>query len=572
MRPPVLRLYADEIVVDNFAGGGGASTGIEWAIRRSPDIAINHDAEAIAMHRANHPSTEHYCESVWTVDPVKACRGRRVGLAWFSPDCTFHSKARGGKPFRDRKKANQRRGLAGVVVRWARKVKPRIICLENVEEFKDWGPLLKNGKPCKKRRGEYFRRWWRDLERAGFKGACWELRACDYGSPTTRKRLFCVFRSDGIAPRKPVPTHGPGRLPYRTAAECIDWSIPTRSIFNRKKALSANTEKRIARGLQKFVFECPAPFLVPLTHGGDARVHPIDEPMRTITGAHRGEHAVVAPIIARIGQQGGNGKYSNDAREPLTAITTKGEHLLVAPTLIQTSWGERKGQKPRIVDLHAPLGTVMAEGVKVGVVHAWLAKHFGGEHENGTAKARPGKDAREPMDTITARDHHGVVATHLVKLRGGFKDHVNTAQSVEAPMPTLTANGNHVAEVRAFLIKYYSSGDGGADQGQQLGLPLHTVPTKARFGVVTIHGVDYQIVDIQMRMVTPRELYNAHRFPRDYQIDIELGETVTKKGKRKVKKLSAEAKVRMVGNSVPPDMACAVAAAQLYEDAVEMAA
>jgi len=276
MRPPLLRLEVDEIVVDNFAGGGGASTGLEWAIKRSPDIAINHDPKAIAMHRANHPNTEHYCESVWDVDPVKACRGRRVGLAWFSPDCTFHSKARGGKPFRDRKKANRRRGLAGVVVRWARlerPIKPRIICLENVEEFKDWGPLLKNGKICQKRKGSYFRRWVRDLERAGFKVKWWLLRACDYGAPTTRKRLFVV-----------------------------------------------------------------------------------------------------------------------------------------------------------------------------------------------------------------------------------------------------------------------------------------------------------QIVNICMRMVKPRELFNAHRFPRDYQIDIAVGETVTKKGKRKVKKLSAEAQVRMVGNSVPPDLACAVAAAQLYENAQEMAA
>ena len=302
-RPPTLRLHlADaELIIDNFAGGGGASLGIEMATGRSPDIAVNHDAEAIAMHKANHPRTRHLCEDVFDVDPRKVCGGRPVGLAWFSPDCTFHSKARGAKPFRDRERARRRRGLAGVVIRWARAVRPRVIFLENVEEWKDWGPLLASGKPDPSRRGLTFRRWCAQLENAGYTLDMRELRACDYGAPTIRKRLFVIARCDGQPIVWPQPTHGPGRaLPFRVAAECIDWSHPCPSIFDRKKPLADKTLRRIARGIMRFVVESPRPFIVPLTHGrlNDSAPHSVDEPLRTVTAAHRGELALIRPFIS----------------------------------------------------------------------------------------------------------------------------------------------------------------------------------------------------------------------------------------------------------------------------------
>ena len=511
MRPPVLRIHTDEVVVDNFAGGGGASTGIEWALGRSPDIAVNHDHEAIAMHRANHPSTRHFCESVWDIDPKKVTGGKRVALAWFSPDCTFHSKARGAKPFRDRDAAKRRRGLAWVVVRWARSVKPRVICLENVEEFQNWGPLLDDGRPCPLRRGFTFRRWIAQLRNCGYEVEARELRACDYGAPTTRKRLFIVARSDGRPIVWPEPTHGPGRLPYRTASECIDWSLPCPSIFDRKRPLAENTLRRIARGLRRYVLEAGEPFIVPVkTWGG-----------------------------------GGNGPSS--IRAPLRTITTskRGEFALVAPTLIQSSWGEREGQAPRILDLHRPLGTVVAGGVKHALVAAFLAKHYGG-HEG------PGTPLQRSFDTVTTVDHHALVTSHLLKLRGGLDDHDVTAQDLRAPAPTVTAGGTHLAEVRAFLLSYY-----GSPVDAQLGLPLHTITTKHRFGLVTVHGHEYVIADIGMRMLEPPELFAAQSFPPDYVIaPLVDGEPLTK-----------TAQVRMCGNAVPPVLPEAIVRAQFTEQA-----
>lgn len=542
MRPPVLRLHAEELIVDNFAGGGGASTGIEWALGRSPDIAVNHDPEALGLHAANHPSTRHLCEDVFDVDPRKVCGGRPVGLAWFSPDCTFFSKARGAKPFRDKNKARRRRGLAGVVIRWAASVRPRVIAMENVEEFQDWGPLGEDGLPDPERRGFNFRRWWARLENLGYKLELRQLRACDYGAPTTRRRLFIIARCDGLPISWPSPTHGPGLVPYRTAAECIDWSIPVKSIFERKKPLAEATLRRIARGLKRYVFEAAQPFVIPLTHQGDRRAHPMDEPLPTITGAHRGELALVSPYVARIGQTGGNGKYVNGADEPLTTITTKGEHLLVAPTMIQTGWGEREGQAPRCLDLHAPVGTLMAEGNKHALVAAFLARHYGG-HEND------GAPLQLSMPTVTARDHHALVTSNLVHLRGTCAD----GKPVTEPVPTLTAGGNHIAEVRAFLLKYYST-----DQDPQLGLPLHTITTKARFGLVTVSigGHEYAIVDIGMRMLAPHELFRAQGFGEGYLTSVEV----------KGKPLTKEAQIRLVGNSVSPPVAAALVRAQFAEE------
>jgi DNA (cytosine-5)-methyltransferase 1 len=540
MRPPILRLHTDELIVDNFAGGGGASTGIEWALGRSPDIAVNHDPEAIAMHAANHPTTRHYCESVWEVDPKVVCAGRPVGLAWFSPDCKHFSKAKGGKPVE-----KKIRGLAWVVTRWARAVRPRVIILENVEEFQDWGPLTDDNRPDPLRRGFTFRRWMAQLRNCGYEVEARELRACDYGAPTSRKRLFVVARCDGAPIVWPRPTHGRGLEPYRTAAECIDWSLPCPSIFERDRPLAENTLRRIARGIRKYVIEAAQPFIVPVAHAGDSRTHSIAEPFRTITGAHRGEHALVEPFLVEYhsGRRPGDDRVKG-LDDPLPVQSTANRFGLVSPTLIQTSWGERRGQAPRVPGLHKPLGTIMAGGGKHALVAAFLAKHYGG-HEG------PGTPLPEPVGTVTAQDHHALVASHLVKLQGGASDHQVTAAALEQPMPTVTAGGNHLFEVRAFLLKYY-----GCDQNPQLGLPLHTVTTKHRFGLVTVHGIDYAIVDIGMRMLTPRELFRAQGFRDSYQIELEVNG----------RPLSKSAQVRLCGNSVNPELSEALAGANAAEE------
>lgn len=534
-----MRLHAEPLIVDNFAGGGGASLGIEMALGRGPDLAVNHDEEAVALHAENHPETRHFCESVWRVDPVNACMGRPVGLAWFSPDCTHFSKAKGGKP-----RSKKIRGLAWVVVRWAKAVRPAVIVLENVEEFATWGPVLPDGKPCPARRGRTFCAWRRKLERLGYVVQHRELRACDYGAPTIRKRLFVIARCDEQPIIWPEPTHGPGRpLPYRTAADCIDWSIPCPSIFERSKPLVEKTQARIARGIVRFVIDNPEPFIVLVSPGGDHRVHSIREPVRTVTGAHRGEFALCAPYITPYygGESGERRGAAVDA--PLPTVTTARRHALVAPTLVQTGYGERPGQEPRALDLHETLGTVVGCGIKHALVSSFLAKRFGGNET-------PGSRLDEPMHTVTARDHHALVASSLVKLHGSCRD----GQPVTEPMPTVHAQGTHVAEVRAFLTKYY-----GRCVGQKLDDPAHTITGKPRFGLVTVAGEDYAIADIGMRMLVPRELYRAQGFPDSYRIDVEL------RGKR----LTKEAQIRMVGNSVCPPLAAAIIRANCAHLAVE---
>lgn len=688
-----------ELIVDNFAGGGGASTGIEMAIGRSVDIAINHDPNAIAMHTTNHPDTLHYCESVFDIDPVAATAGRPVGLAWFSPDCRHFSKAKGSKPVK-----KEIRGLAWIVIRWALRTRFRCGMLENVEEFKTWGPLVAdadgNERPCPARSGETFAAFvsmlttgidaghpalaeccevlgiaagsddhQRLVAGLGYVVDHRELRACDYGAPTIRRRFFMVMRCDGIPVAWPEATHGDpkspavqaGKLkPWRTAAECIDWSIPCPSIFERQRPLAENTLKRIARGIQRFVLDNPAPFIVKCNHTttkgkydcfrgqgleaplqtitktpGYALVAPhitkfrtgatgqeCDAPISTITagsserpggnghalgmveaklapfiaGAGGSEYqgkprpadqplhtvlkeshaALVTPYIARIGQTGfGGDRMAYDAQDPLTTITSKAEHLLVAPviarqfgnsvghgadepngtitaggggksqlvsaTLIQTGYGERVGQAPRVPGLGKPLGTVVAGGCKHAVVSAFLAKHFGGNYTG------PGVALDEPAHTVTTTDHHALVSSHLIKLRGTCKD----GQPVTEPMPTITAGGLHIGEVRAFLLKYY----GNEKEGLNIGDPLHTVTSRDRFGLVTVEGVDYQIVDIGMRMLQPHELYAAQGFPGWYIIDQDY---------RGVK-YAKDKQVARCGNAVPPPFAEALVRANLPE-------
>lgn len=398
-----------EIIVDNFAGGGGASTGIEMATGLSVDIAINHDPAAIAMHKANHPDTEHYCESVWDVDPVKACKGRKVGLAWFSPDCKHFSKAKGGKPV-----DKNIRGLAWIAVKWAIAVKPRVIMLENVEEFKTWGPLTKEGYPDERMKGKTFESFVKALESLGYQVEFKELRACDYGAPTIRKRFFMIARCDGKQIEWPKPTHGdPNSLevqasrlkPWRTASEIIDWNIGTPSIFQRKKPLSENTMRRIARGIKKFVIDSENPFIAPIetmtanflssyyteTEKNQVRGLTMNEPLHTITaGGNR--FALVSAFLAKH-YGGGYTGSGNHLKEPLSTVTTVDHNALVTAHIMQ-NYSSSFGQS-----IKEPLWTVTAVN-KANLVTAFLTKYYG---------ADIGQSLLDPLHTVTTKDRFGLV-------------------------------------------------------------------------------------------------------------------------------------------------------------------
>ncbi|AVR89054.1 DNA cytosine methyltransferase [Thauera aromatica] len=506
-----LPLLAEELIIDNFAGGGGTSTGLEAAFGRPVDIAINHDPEALAMHAANHPHTRHLCESVWDVDP-REIKGP-VGLVWLSPDCKHFSKAKGGKPVE-----KKIRGLAWVALRWAAVKRPRVIMLENVEEFITWGPLIEHPdgtmRPCPRRKGREFGAFTNALRRQGYSVDWRELRACDYGAPTIRKRFFLIARRDGLPIRWPEPTHGhPAsrevlaghRKPWRTAAECIDWTLPCPSIFERKRPLADATLRRIAKGVMRYVVEAVEPFIVGLAHGefserAGSRTHALHDPMRTI-------HA-------------GGGNFA-----------------LVAPVLTECA----NASSPRSMPIDEPLRTICAEtkGGHHALVAAFMAKHYGGVvgHElHG-----------EPLHTVTSQDHNALVASHLVKLRnnGVGSDH-------REPLHTITGGGEHFGEVRAFLVKYY-----GTDQDPRLEEPLHTVTTKDRYGLVTVAGEQYQIADIGMRMLAPRELFRAQGFPEHYIIGDDPAQGLC---------LTKSAQVRMCGNSVCPPVAQALVTANFEHE------
>lgn len=386
-----------EIIVDNFAGGGGASTGIAQAIGRYVDIAINHDPEAIAMHIVNHPNTEHYCENVWEVDPVKACKGRPVGLAWFSPDCKHFSKAKGGKPV-----DKNIRGLAWIVLKWAGKIKPRVIMLENVEEFVTWGPVRK-GKPVKSKKSQTFEKWKSQLEALGYEVDYRELRACDYGASTIRKRFFLIARCDGKPIVWPEPTHGDpeglevrcGLLkPWRTAAEIIDWSLPCPSIFERKKPLAENTMKRIARGIQKFVIDNPKPFIMQAYGGGYTGAgQSIDKPLPTVTV--KDHNFLVAPTLIQYHSETGKSEARGQAVDkPIMTLDASPRYGLVTSHLIKFK-GTNIGQK-----VDEPIQTITAGGLHFGEVRAFLLKYYGtGE----------GQRLTEPLATITTKDRFGLV-------------------------------------------------------------------------------------------------------------------------------------------------------------------
>lgn len=611
-----------EIIVDNFAGGGGASTGIEMAIGRSVDIAINHDPNAVAMHSTNHPDTLHYCESVYEVKPKVATAGRPVALAWFSPDCRHFSKAKGAKPV---EKAI--RGLAWVVLRWGLDVEPRVMKLENVEEFKTWGPLLAGEmRPDPARVGETFQAFIgmlttgidpnhpalaecceflnipldsedaaRLVKGLGYVVEFRELRACDYGAPTIRKRLFVVMRRDGKPIVWPEPTHGDPKTPavqsgrlksWRTAAECIDWSIPAPSIFDRKKPLAENTLKRIARGIQRFVVDSASPFIVKCNHTSNKtsydcfRGQALAEPLQTITKTHgyaiatpvmaplfagtggstfqmkprpvdkpfftlltQNRTNIIAPILAPLIARQFGASVGHRADEPSATVTAGGggKSQLVCPTLIQMGYGERPGQEPRVPGLHKPMGTVVAGGGKFGLVAANLVKHFGGNYQGA------GVALDEPAHTVTTTDHHGLLTSHLVMLRGTCKD----GRVVDAPAPGLTAGGLHVGEVKTTLaVEAYD--EQRADQTLAF---LREYCGAECDGLVTISGGVYRIVDIGMRMLQPAELYRAQGFPEWYIIDRDY------MGNRYAK----DQQVARCGNAVPPPFAEALVRANLPE-------
>ena len=669
--------FRHELIVDNFAGGGGASEGIEQAFGRAVDVAINHDGEALAMHEANHPTTKHYREDVFAIHPGFVTGQQPIGLAWFSPDCKHHSKAKGGKP---REKGI--RGLAWVTLKWATFQMPRCIALENVEEFRDWGPLDDEGKPIKAEKGRTFAAFidalstgiakdHPDLEEIyealgadfpmdrlyaglGYKVEHRIMRACDYGTPTIRKRLFVFARRDGLPIVWPAATHGDPKtdavksgklLPWRTAAQCIDWFIPCPSIFERKRPLKDATLRRIAKGIMKFVVQSADPFIVKFSENSvgqdiDSPLHTVmagaprfgmvepviinvanskttgrgpnawdindplrtvtsspgfsvvqatvapfitehanastqrnfaaDEPLRTQCAQVKGGHFAAVSVTLAHGEESPSGakRWGSGVREvtePMQTVLASGNGAaIVSATLVQTGYGERQGQAPRAPGLDKPLGTIVAGGGKHALVSAMLAKHYGGV---------VGTSVEVPFGTVTTADHHSVVtanlvrefgnsagadvaapvgtitaggsgktqlvASSLVKLRG-----TNTGQPTDDPLHTISAGGTHHGEVRAFLVKYY--GEGG--QWQDVREPMHTVPCKDRLGLVTIKGEDYAIVDIGMRMLTPRELARAQGFPDHYILDPVVNG----------KPLSKTAQVRMIGNSVCPPLARAL--------------
>ena len=522
-----------ELIVDNFAGGGGASTGIELAVGRPVDIAINHDPDAIAMHRVNHPRTKHYCESVWYVNPVEICGGKPVGLMWLSPDCKHFSRAKGGKPV-----DKHVRGLAWIAARWAATVKPRVIILENVPEFKTWGRLGKDGKPDPRYSGETFRGFVRTLESCGYNVEWKELKACDYGAPTIRTRFFLIARCDGQPIIFPKPTHGKGEglLPYRTAAECIDWSIPCKSIFGREKPLALNTLRRIARGLDKFTIKSDNPFIVTCNHGGDGlRGSDVDNPLNTITA--KCTDGIVTPHISKYF----GGVVGSPVTAPLGTVTAIDHNKLTAASLIQYH-SEQRGSEVRGQSLDKPVMTVDASP-RYALTAAHIVKYYSGDHNSAVNTS---------LGTITTKDRHALIESHLCVLRRN-----QDGKPLTEPMPTLCTSGGHIAEIRTSIVKYDNSESlGNWPEIREL-LNEHCGYTMAddEILLLEIGGKHYYISDIGMRMLTPRELYRAQGFPDDYIIDFDVNG----------KAYSRSAQVARCGNAVPPPFAEVLVRANLPE-------
>lgn len=582
----------DEIIVDNFAGGGGASTGIELAAGRPVTIAINHDPDAILMHKTNHPYTAHYQASVWDIDPREVCQGRPVGLAWFSPDCKHFSKAKGGKPV-----DKNIRGLAWIVLRWAGTVAPRVIMLENVEEFQTWGPV-RRGHPIKSRAGQTFRRFIDQLEGLGYAVEWRELVAADYGAPTTRKRFFLIARRDGRPIVWPEPSHAPAdspevkagkKLPWRSAAEIIDWSLPCPSIFDTRKeirekyGLSAqrplrpNTMRRIIRGVDKFSIKAPEPFLVVVNHAGDFRGQNTADPLQTVTAKHG--YGVASPLLVPLTMHNNENATGTKITEPVNTITSSGaggHQMVITPAMIQ--YHTEQTERVRGQGLADPLMTIDASN-RYGLAAASLVKYYGSDqHGQGageplhtiTAKDREGVLAAnlakfyggtytgsgskmsDPLHTVTAVDHNALTATHLVKMKG-----TNLGGSMLEPVQTITAGGGHFGVVTTTVVKAESDAD--LQHWPEIRELLNTY-CGYNLGsedviLFQIDGTLYFMADIGLRMLTPRELYSANGFPSDYIIDRDYKGNSYGKSKQ----------VARCGNAVPPPFAAALVRANLPE-------
>lgn len=548
--------FLDEIIVDNFAGGGGASTGIELATGRVVDIAVNHDPDAILMHKTNHPHTRHFQASVWDVDPVEVCQGRPVGLAWFSPDCKHFSKAKGGKPV-----DKNIRGLAWIVLRWAGTVRPRVIILENVEEFQTWGPV-RRGHPVKAKAGQTFRRFIDQLEGLGYAVEWRELVAADYGAPTTRKRFFLIARCDGQPIVWPEPTHAPAdspevlagkKLPWRSAAEIIDWSLPCPSIFDtreeirEKYGLSAqrplrpNTMRRVARGVDKFVVKSANPFLVVVNHAGEFRGQEIEDPLQTITAKHG--YGVASPAMVPWTVTNTTNSTGHPVNEPIDTARTGGGggQMFLGASLIQ--YHTEQSEHVRGQEITGPIMTIDAAN-RYGLTAASLVKYYGSDQH--------GQNIQDPLHTVTAKDREGLTTAHLVKMKG-----TNLGGPATEPVQTITAGGGHHGVVTTQITK----AEPGADLrhwpeirellntycGYDLG-PEDVI-------LFQIGGAWYFMADIGLRMLTPRELYRANGFPDDYKIDKDY--TGKEYGKTK--------QVARCGNAVPPPFATALVRANLPE-------
>jgi DNA (cytosine-5)-methyltransferase 1 len=554
------------LIVDLFAGAGGASLGLEMALGRPVDVAINHNPEAVAIHAANHPSTRHFTQNIYDVPPRTATMGQPVDILWASPDCKFFSKAKGGKPL-DR----NIRDLAWIVVRWAQDAKPKLIFVENVEEFQKWGPLDRKGKPIKERAGETFREWVKAIEAEGYRVDWRCLRACDYGAPTIRRRLFIVARLDRKPISWPLATHGPMALninpktplaparpksklfrplkPYRTAAECIDWALPVRSIFGRKKPLAENTLRRIAEGMRRYVVEAREPFIVPGAESLARRLNSTSlldsatEASAVLMPADMGPglspglaEALLSPLALEIG---GNDRDACPLPldRPFKTLLTREHKALVAASLVHY-YGPRPGARPRCGSLAEPFRTLVARNHRA-LVAAFMVKP---NHTADYYRCFRGQAVTEPLQTITQSPGFGLVTAFLAKYFGR-----STVNSLADPVSTLCSNIKHYPTY-AFLAKYYGTG-----VGQSLNCPTATVTTVDRFGLVQINtvplvwigGEAYIIIDIALRMLKPRELARAQGFLDGYIIDVIY----------EGKPISQEAQVAAIGNSVPPAFA-----------------
>lgn len=574
----------NEIIVDNFAGGGGASTGIELATGKIVDIAINHDPDAILMHKTNHPFTEHIQASVWDVDPVEVCRGRPVGLAWFSPDCKHFSKAKGAALV-DRKI----RGLAWIALRWAGTVRPRVIILENVEEFTTWGPVRK-GKPVKKKKGVTFQKWLRQLKDLGYHVEYRELVAADYGAPTTRKRFYLVARCDGKPVVWPKATHAPADdwrvkqgicKPWKSAAEIIDWSLPCYSIFDSRKEikekygvnavrpLADKTLRRVIRGVDKYTIRSEEPFLVQAKFQNEAQS--VRKPLTTVTSV--GAHELCDPLIAPVTFSNTNGSVGFPADMPIHTVTTDGKQILSSAFLAQ--YHSEQTENARISRLEMPINTIDASN-RYAVVSANLTEYFGNGNplslrepmHTVTSRDREalteahlvkyfggviGKDAREPMPTVTAIDHNALCASHIVKFKGD-----NLGQSMWEPLQTVTSRSNPFFMCKSEIVRVRDGEDFGRWPQIRALLNRHCGYSLKDDEIILLRIGEayYYIRDILLRMLTPKELYAAMGFPEDYVIDRDYMGNEYGKSKQ----------VARCGNAVCPPVATALVRAN-YEAA-----